>query len=172
MATISVRVPDELAARFRRAAAAVGGQGPLVRQLIGTAAGSEPAPPSSARRLDTTRVFVRLAAAEVAKLDVEAEQLGLRRASWIAALVRRRLLHQPTFAPADQMLLIGVRAELRRIGVNVNQIARAMNTAVLEGRVLDAELTAIDDFRGEVRAHIQALSEAFEGNLAYWQVGP
>jgi hypothetical protein len=139
---------------------------------MATFAGSGTAPPRFMPPRDTTRVFVRLSGSEVAKLDAEAERLGLRRATWIAALVRRRLLSQPTFGLRDEQLLIGVRAELRRIGVNVNQIARAMNTAVLEGRVLDAELTAIDHFRGEVRAHILALSEAFEGNLAYWQVDP
>ena len=117
------------------------------------------------------RVSIRLTAQEVAQVDAAAASLGLRRATWIAALVRRRVLGQLTFAPADEAMLIGVRAELRRIGVNINQIARAMNTAVLEGRVLDTELIAIDAFRRELRAHIEALGEAFEGNLAYWNVG-
>ena len=172
MVTISVRVPDDLAARFGRTADLAGGRGPLLRRLIASAAAADAAPPHPRRRLEPTRVFVRLSAAEVAKLDAEAAGLGLRRATWIAALVRRRLLLQPTFEPVDEQLLIGVRAELRRIGVNINQIARAMNTAVLEGRVLDTELTAIEDFRRELRAHIAALDEAFEGNLAYWQVDP
>jgi hypothetical protein len=65
--------------------------------------------------------------------------------------------------------LIAIQGELRRIGVNVNQIARALNTAVMEGRVLDLELAYLDDLRAEIREHILALREAFEGNLAYWQ---
>ncbi|MDB5459450.1 MAG: hypothetical protein JWO72_1191 [Caulobacteraceae bacterium] len=116
--------------------------------------------------------MLRLTAAEAAGVDVEAAALGLRRATWISALVRRRVLGQPTFARSDALLLTGVRSELRRIGVNVNQIARALNTAVLEGRVLDTELTAVDDLRRELRAHILALGEAFEGNLAYWAGEP
>lgn len=172
MVTISVRVPDDLATRFRGAADLAGGRGPLLRRLIASATGPEAVPPASMAPCETTRIFVRLSACEVAKLDAEVARLGLRRATWIAALVRRRLLHQPTLGPVDEQLLIGVRAELRRIGVNVNQIARALNSAVLEGRVLDTELTAIDDLRRELRAHIRALGEAFEGNLAYWQADP
>ena len=65
-----------------------------------------------------------------------------------------------------------MQSELRRIGVNVNQIARALNTAGMEGRVLDLELGSLEDLRREIRAHMLALREAFEGNLAYWDAGP
>jgi hypothetical protein len=170
MPTISVRVPDDLAARFAAAADLAGGRAPMLRQLMTSICGPEPAAAPLQGRMAAVRVYVRLTAAESARLDLEAGALGLRRSAWIAAMVRRQLLSQPTFGPADEQLLIGMRAELRRIGVNVNQIARAMNTAVMEGRVLDAELTAIDDFRRELRGHIAALGDAFEGNLAYWQV--
>jgi hypothetical protein len=171
MVTISVRVPDDLVVRFDRVARLGGGRAPLLRRLMASVVGAEPS--GEAPKGDrATRIFVRLTAAEVAKVDAEAARLGLRRATWIAALVRRRVAGRPTFAPVDEQLLVGVRAELRRIGVNINQIARAMNTAVLEGRVLKAELTSIDEFRAELRAHVGALGEAFEGNLAYWQLEP
>ena len=62
-----------------------------------------------------------------------------------------------------------MQTELRRIGVNINQIARAVNTAVMEGRVLDLELAYLDDLRAEIRAQLVELREAFEGNLAYWR---
>ena len=170
MAKISVRVPDELAARFDRAARLQGGRAALLRRLMAAAAGGVSAVKPVPRPRAPVRVFVRLSALECATLDADAAALGLRRATWIAALVRRRLLDRPTFAPKDELALIGVRAEIRRIGVNVNQIARALNTAVFEGRVLDAELASIDDFRRELQAHMAALGEAFAGNLAYWEV--
>jgi len=50
----------------------------------------------------------------------------------------------------------------------IQSVARALNTAVLEGRVLDTELGAVDDFRRELRAHLAGLGEAFAGNHAYW----
>jgi hypothetical protein len=56
--------------------------------------------------------------------------------------------------------------------VNVNQIARALNTAVLEGKVLDLEIAYLEDLRTELRVHMSTLREAFVGNLAYWQADP
>jgi hypothetical protein len=47
-----------------------------------------------------------------------------------------------------------------------------MNTAVMEGRVLETELAYVDDLRRELRGHMLALREAFEGNLAYWDAPP
>ena len=38
----------------------------------------------------------------------------------------------------------------------------------MEGRILDTELSAIEDLRRELRAHLTGLGEAFAGNLAYW----
>ena len=64
------------------------------------------------------------------------------------------------------------KAELHHIGVNVNQIARALNTAVMEGKVLDLEVAYLDALRTELRAHMFTLREAFEGNLAYWAIEP
>ena len=66
--------------------------------------------------------------------------------------------------------LIEVQRELRRIGVNVNQIARALNTAVMEGAVLALEVAQLAAFSEEIRAHLVGVRDAFQGNLAYWSV--
>lgn len=139
----------------------------MVRRLIRDAA-PESAKAESGPQPAGLRAMVRLTAAEAERVDIEAAVMGMRRATWIAALVRRQVLGKLTFARADALALMAIRGELRRIGVNVNQIARAMNTAVLEGRVLDAELAGLEDLRRELRAHFVALGEAFEGNLDYW----
>ena len=169
MATLSVRVSDELVARFDAAAGLAGGRSALLRRLIAGTAGGPVASPARGPRT-ALRLMVRLLAEDAAGVDAEARALGLRRSAWVAALVRRRVRGRPTFPRPDELALIAMQTELRRIGVNVNQIARAMNTAVLEGRVLAAELAYIDDLRRELRAHIDGLREAFEGNLAYWDV--
>ena len=170
MPMISVRVPEELAARFDTAADLVGGRSALLRRLMGSVAASRASSVAQPGPRSAARISVRLTALEAARVELEADRVGLRPATWVAALVRRRVLGQPTFGVTDQQLLIGTRAELRRIGVNLNQIARALNTAVLEGRVLELELASIDDFRRELAAHIGALGEAFAGNLAYWDL--
>lgn len=169
MPVLSARVTDGLAARFDAAAAPAGGRSALLRRLVEGAAGAGPeaASPASGRR-DALRLMVRLAAPEARHVADQAAALSLPRAAWVAALVRRHATGAPRFARPDELALIAVHGEVRRIGVNVNQIARALNTAVMEGRVLDTELGAVDDLRRELRAHMVGLGEAFSGNLAYW----
>lgn len=174
MADFKLRLPDDLAARFDGWAAERGGRSPALRHLIEQASG--PGAPSCKPpvRLGSRplKLTVRLTAADGRGLDAAAAGMGLTRNAWAAALIRRRLHAKPTFRRSDELSLLAMQAELRRIGVNVNQIARALNTAVMEGKVLDLELAHLDDLRAEIRAHMLALHEAFEGNLAYWQVEP
>lgn len=168
---LSARVSDELAAGFDAAAAATGGRSALLHRLIRQAAGEAgSAPKLPGARRDAARLMVRLGAAEAIHAAREAAAMGLPRASWVAALVASHSRGVPRFARSDEVSLIAIQGELRRIGVNVNQIARALNTAVMEGRVLDTELGAIEDLRQETRAHINALGDVFAGNLAYWAV--
>jgi hypothetical protein len=102
----------------------------------------------------------------------EAAAMGLTPNGWAAALIRHRLHGKPTFPHVEATALLAIQGEVRRIGVNVNQIARALNTAVLEGKVLDLEMASLDDLCTELRAHMFTLREAFEGNLAYWAAEP
>ena len=169
MANFNVRVPDDLAARFDAWAGAHGGRSPALRHLIDEASR---AAPEAASRLGRrpVKLTVRLAAEDGRGLDTAAGEMGLTRSAWVAALVRSRLSGRPTFGRGDELSLLAIQTELRRVGINVNQIARALNTAVEDGRVLELEIAYLDDLRREMRAHVQALGEAFAGNLAYWQV--
>jgi Bacterial mobilisation protein (MobC) len=166
---LSTRVTDDLAARFDTASAAVGGRSAMLRRLVEDAAGSASvgATPAAGPR-DAARLMVRLGAPEARHVAEQAAAFGLPRAAWVAALVRRHAVGAPRFPRSDELALIAIHGEVRRIGVNLNQIARALNTAVMEGRVLDLELGALEHLRRELRAHIAGLSEAFAGNLAYW----
>nr|WP_246370762.1 plasmid mobilization relaxosome protein MobC [Phenylobacterium haematophilum] len=64
---------------------------------------------------------------------------------------------------------MAIQTELRRIGVNLNQMARALNTEVMEGRVLDLQLTEVRAFRDELRGRLSDLRAALAGNLDYWE---
>jgi hypothetical protein len=171
VAVLKVRVSEDLAAAFDASAAAVGGRSALLRRLVqdqvrGSKSGvlkATPGPRSAAR------LMVRLAPVDAAHVEASAAAMGLRRAGWVAALVRRHALGRPTFDRTQEVALLAIQGELRRIGVNVNQIAHAMNTAIMEGRVLALELQSIEDLRRELRGHILAMREAFAGNLAYWE---
>ncbi len=171
MANLSIRVPDDLLARFDAAAGGQGGRAPTLRRLMHQAAAG---PPSPGGRLPARplKLTIRLTAHDGDGLAREAAAMGLTPNGWGAALIRHRLHGKPTFPRVEAVALIAIQGEVRRIGVNVNQIARALNTAVMEGKVLDLEMAYIDDLRTELRAHMFTLREAFEGNLAYWAAEP
>ncbi len=171
MANLSIRVSDDLLARFDAAAGSQGGRAPTLRRLMDHAASNTPTPsgPLPARPLKLT---VRLTNDDGDGLAREAAAMGLTPNGWAAALIRHRLRGKPTFPRVEAVALVALQGEVRRIGVNVNQIARALNTAVMEGKVLDLEMASLDDLRTELRAHMFTLREAFEGNLAYWAAEP
>ncbi len=169
MDRLTVRLPPDLLRRFDAAAAGRGGRSRLLRSLIGGAAQAalpEPAAPVGNPR--DAKLSLRLTAEDMALLEVEAARTGLSRTQWTVALIRRRLHGRPQLAPPEAITFVGIQRELRRIGVNVNQIARALNTAVLEGQVLDLEIAQLADFATEIRAHLAGVQEAFRGNLDYW----
>ncbi len=174
MADFTLRLSDDLATRFDGWAAERGGRSPALRHLI------EQVSPSAAPSCDPpgrlgsrpVKMTVYLGAADGRGLDAAAADMGLTRNARAAALIRRRLHARPTFRRSNEVSLLAILTELRRVGVNVNQIARALNTAVVEGRVLDLELAYLDDLRAEVRGHMAGLREAIAGNLAYWEVEP
>lgn len=171
MANLSIRVADDLLARFDAVAGGQGGRAPTLRRLMDQVAAAAPEPTG---RLPTRplKLTVRLADEDGADLAREAAAMGLTPNGWAAALIRNRLHGRPTFRRPDGVAVLAIQGEVRRIGVNVNQIARALNTAVMEGKVLDLEVAYLADLQTELRAHMSTLREAFEGNLAYWAAEP
>lgn len=141
-----------------------------MEMLSGEAPGSNPrAAKRTPGKIARYRVEVEVDLSAVAGLKAAAADMGMPRNRWIAALVHRRLLGRPKFNPAEALSLLAIQAELRRIGANVIPIARALNAAALEGGVADVEPIDLDELRREMRSHVLALREAFEGNLAYWE---
>jgi hypothetical protein len=171
VANLSIRVPDDLLARFDAAAGGQGGRAPTLRRLMDQAAANGPAPVG---RLCTRplKLTVRLGEDDGDGLAREAAGMGLTPNGWAAALIRNRLHGRPTFPRVEAVALLAIQGEVRRIGVNVNQIARALNTAVMEGKVVYLEVAYLADLQAELRAHVSTLRGAFEGNLAYWAAEP
>jgi len=96
------------------------------------------------------QVKIRLTLSEVEHLRDQARKAGLS----LAGFVRRRALAltvQPPPSRADAQLL----AELNRIGVNVNQLARSANT----GRTFAGDWQAIEE---ELSRLLAAVSQAYD----------
>lgn len=173
MDRLTLRLSPDLIRRFDAAAAGRGGRSRFLRSLM-EAAAQAPLPEPEIPPLGgkSGKLTLRLSEPDLALVEVEAANVGLSRTRWSVALIRRRLHGRPQFTRPEALAFIDVQRELRRIGVNVNQIARALNTAVMEGTVLDLETAQLAAFADEIRAHIRGLREAFDGNLAYWSAEP
>lgn len=173
MDRVTLRVPPDLIRRFDSAAGPRGGRSRLLRRLMDEAAKAAlPQATEAARTRFASKLSLRLTSADLAVLEAEAAAMGLTRTQWTVALIRARLHRRPQLSRPEALAFIEVQRELRRIGVNINQIARALNTAVMDGAVLDAEVTQLAAFSDEIRGHLVGVREAFEGNLAYWSTDP
>jgi hypothetical protein len=98
--------------------------------------------PKGSRRGE--KVEVRVSAAEKADLRGAAREAGLT----VSEYVRRRSLGQPVVARADRE----TRVLLRRIGVNLNQLARAANASGTS-----APQRQLDDALAELRRVLAGL---------------
>lgn len=94
---------------------------------------------------------LRVTAAERAAVEVRAAQAGLE----LSEFCRRAILGQRVTAQPIRMAQAQLLAEINRIGVNLNQLARAANA----GRPMPA---SVDAAVIEVRAVIERLAEALE----------
>lgn len=168
MADFKLRMPDDLAARFDAWAAARGGRSPALRRLAAEACDGVTGGPRLGLR--SAKLTVRLSEGDAASLDKTAREMGLTPNGWAAAMLRRRLTGRLTFSPGELQVLLDIQRELRRIGVNINQIARALNTAVIEGRVLDLELGEVAAFKREIREHLAGLRDVMARRQVYWDL--
>lgn len=173
MAFFTLRLSDDLAARFDAAAEAAGGRSAALRALILRACGkdgietSTPAPDRRALK----RIELRFTEAELAQIDAQAVARGLRRSDWIAATVRARLGAAGPPPRDVQSALIDAWRQIKRIGINLNQAVHAVNSAVMEGSRLDLarEAARIEQFRDEVIEQQAAIGRALDGDLSYWR---
>lgn len=173
MAMFSLRLDDDLAARFDLAARPYGGRSARLRQLVRAQAAVSPVassqPPDVGER---TRLMIRLRPPEAAFVAEEARAMALRPATWVAALVAQRAGEGLRFSVQAERALIAAHGEIHRIGVNVNQIARALNTAVMEGRVLDLEMAELESLRRQLAEHIADVRASASAQLVYWSGRP
>lgn len=172
MALFTLRLSDDLAARFDANAAGTGGRSYALRTLIERVCGeggSVPVP-AATRSRGRHRIEVRLDDDELAQVDAGAAERGVKRTDWIAAVVRSRLRSpQP---PLDaRQTLVDIRRELRAIGRNVNQAVHALHAANMQDSRLDLarEAARVEAMRATVEEQIAAIGAALQGDLAYWR---
>jgi hypothetical protein len=113
-------------------------------------------------------VTVRFRESEMRQLAEVSHQRGITRTGWIVALVRSRLGSPVQHSPGEHEALRAIVRELNRIGGDINQIARAANSSVLQGRVVEPDLSAIQEAKLAIEAELARLRNALNGNADYW----
>lgn len=176
MATLTFRISDELAARFAARARALGGKSTLLRGLVEQAIdqdGASPAPRGAAEAAPLApgasgKVTLRLRGNEMALLTEAARRRGMSRTQWVTSLVRARLGFGLQQTADERNELRAIARELNRIGGNLNQVARAANTQVLEGRQISIDLEVIRHTAAAVAAAMSELRTLAARSAGYW----
>jgi hypothetical protein len=171
---LSTWVPAELAAAFKAQARGIeGGTSAALRRLVAEAEGLHRASPA---RLSIApagvgrgqQIGIRLKKAERRALDEAAEAHGTTPANWVRSLAIVHLAGKPQWNPAELDELRELFRELRAIGNNVNQIARALNVAVQTGEYPPHQGRAAKEAAELVRAEMRRVVAVMTGNFDYW----
>lgn len=93
-------------------------------------------------------ISARFSNEELDLIKVKAHELGMTHTAYIQMMATSKRLLQPiaTVAIIDPVRLL-MHKELRQQGVNLNQIARAINTANLEGVAVNGYLKVLNQIR-------------------------
>jgi hypothetical protein len=165
---LSAWVPSELAAAFRAwARAQAGGASAALRGLVAQAVTGEApaAPPGSGAGY---RLTVRLQEGERAALLAAAKARGVTPSTWVRALAVAHLARRPQWNPAEVDALRDLFTEVRRIGANMNQVARALNVAAARGEYPPHQGEAAQEAAELVRSEMRRVVAVMSGNWDYW----
>lgn len=165
---LSTWVPADVAQAFKAAArAGKGGSSAELRRLVTEAVQGEPpkAPPGAGTG---HQIGVRLKSPERAALAEAARSHGTSPANWLRALAVVHLAGKPQWNAAELDELRELFKELRRIGNNVNQIARALNVAVQSGVYPPHQGVAAQGAAEAIRDDMRRVVAMMTGNFDYW----
>jgi len=164
---ISTHVDRGLANRFKAWARAKDGSvsAALRRILLDVVDGQEPQAP-----LGTSgyRVSVRLKDTERFALLAAARARQTTPSVWLRCLAVVHLGRRPQWNEQEVAELRDVFRELRRIGTNLNQVARALNVAALSGEYPSDQGQAVLQAADAVRAETRRVVAVMTGNFDYW----
>ena len=165
---IGTYVPLGLAEKFKAwARSTQGGASAELRSLITNAIeGRQPSPPSGGAAGHL--VMVRLKEAERLALIQAARARSTTPANWLRSLAIVHLARRPQWNTAETEALRELFTEVRRIGNNVNQIARAINAASHTGEYPARQGEAAREAAELLRAEMRRIVAVMTGNFDYW----
>ncbi|MBN6206123.1 plasmid mobilization relaxosome protein MobC [Ralstonia pickettii] len=143
------------------------------RQIVQSLLTKQGEPPALAVASDepekaTVRKKISLTPSEASHVEAVAQAEGFSSTRWIVALIRSRLTQAPQFGQRELELLAESNYQLLKIGSNLNQITKALNTSPEAHRAVKVE--AIEKLDGWIRNHAKTVSAAITANVARWRI--
>jgi len=165
---ITFRLDADVAERFKAAARATdgGASQALTRMVAALLEDVDVASPVGVGR--GRMLSVRFRDEERAALTVAARSRETTPTNWVRSLALVHLMQRPQWNRAELDEIREVAREARRIGANVNQIARAVNVAAMEGQCPPDAGQAAKDAAEEMNAVTRRLAGIVTGNFDYW----
>lgn len=141
----------------------------LILAVTGEDEGAGQAIEPDAEKADTDRMTVRMPRFLMEGTKARARSKGMAPSRWVTALVQSNLTRQPVMSDDGLAGLLASNRELAAIGRNLNQIARALNSAFHETERVKLEKLAelrqaITVNRLAVRALVRASQNAWEAD--------
>lgn len=166
--TLSTHIDRDLAARFQAwARGTEGGTSAALRRIISEAVDGKPAAaPAGAGQ--GQQVGVRFKPSERQMLSEAAHSRATTPAAWLRSLALVHLARTPQWNSSELDELRDVFRELRRIGNNVNQIARALNVAAHNGEYPLYQREEARAAAERVRFEMRRVVSMMTGNFDYW----
>jgi len=175
-AFIACRVTSDTKARVRALAMREGtNESALVKRLLHEALRTlthctDTSSPTSPRVERRERLCVRISTEDRRLLEDRASARGLASGTYLAFLARTHLHGRAPLPRPEYLALRESILELKAIGRNLNQIAKALNQgkhAAMSGRAeVDAMLRAVEGLRDEFKALINANAESWKDRAA------
>ena len=164
---IGTHVDRGLAERFRALARSTDGSvSAALRRILSEAVAGKP--PQAPLGASGYRVTIRLKDAERLALLAAARDRQTTPSVWLRCLAVAHLSRRPQWNDSETSELRAIFVEMRRIGTNLNQIARALNVAVQSGEYPVGQGSAAIEAAELVRSETRRVVGIMTGNFDYW----
>lgn len=160
-------VPTEVAEAFKaQARVSDGGASQALRRMVIEATGEPGEGPRGVGR--GRQIGVRFRNDERAALAQVATERGMTPSAWLRSLALVHLGRRPQWPAGELEALRGLFREVRRIGVNINQLAQRANEGAHIGRYSIAATVHANEATKRIAEELRKLGRLVAADEGYW----